>query len=166
MSTRHQSVFRMFLVRQDSLCSRYIQRNVLYESVCITAALKMLLLGQDLYYVRCHNTGQKDYVPLELTDVQSKGQEAQTEGLVHGNTEMTLFTVITSCQSAPWLFIFRGLDGVQQGTMKEVFECSSQAHVATFPAPHGRGPLSQGASCPASPTVCANIPSTGNMLSY
>lgn len=94
-------------MRQDSLFSRYIQRNVLYKSVCITATLKMLLLGQDLYYVRCHNIGQKDYVPLELTDVQSKGQEVQTEELVHGNTEMTLFAVITSCQSAPWLFFFK-----------------------------------------------------------
>lgn len=60
----------------------------------------------------------------------------------------------------------RGLNGGQQGTMQEVLGCSPQACVVAFPAPHGRGPLSQGASWPAAPMVRANIPPMGNMLSY
>lgn len=129
----------------------------------------MPLLGQDLYYVRCRNTGQKDCVPPELTVSivqRARGADGGASPRKHRGDTGQCYNQLFECTLA-LIFPERGLDGGQQGAVQEVSGWSPQACVAAFPVPHWRGPVSQGPSWPAAPTMCANIPPMmGNMLSY
>ena len=99
---RHQLEFQILLASQNSLRSVYFRRNAPYWSVYITAALRMPLLGQDLYYVRCSNTGEEGCVPSELAVSVVRWARGADKGLVRGNAEVMLVSVITSCLSTPW----------------------------------------------------------------
>lgn len=95
----------------------------------------MPLLGQDLYYARYCNTGQK-CLPPELAIMQSVGQGVRARGVLQGNTEWhrSVWQPVVWVQPSPHF------------SKERAWRRSARHHVGSF------GVL------PPSPPVC--IPST------